>query len=263
MLGNHEMYGGGSCYFTQMLGDNGICDTGTGEKQKASFFCLETDNWRVIALDTGYNSVGKPFLGIIPLIKRLPWVGANCALAQKLLDWINSNVQPQQKRKSTLFLSHHQYYSVNETAFTKPAQQLKDAFAEQEVVWIWGHEHRLSIYDKICPDGSITCWGRCLGNGGMPVKLESSATGKGLAYMDPRGLTPTEGGPETRFKLEDGSYAGWNGYANMTLEGPVMTIDYRDVTDHTLFSESFTAQQDGSITYKMLASQGLKAVTPS
>lgn len=58
--GNHEMYGGGDSYFTAVLD---YCETGDGGPQRASYFCLESEYWRILGLDTGYNSVGLPVLG--------------------------------------------------------------------------------------------------------------------------------------------------------------------------------------------------------
>ena len=247
MLGNHEMYGGGKPYFTEMIGPSGYCDTGAG-KQTASFFCLETSAWRILGIDTGYNSVGTPILGSIPIIKKIPWFGANCELRKELLAWLESNVKPQQNKKPTLLLSHHQYYSVYEEAYDRPAQQLKEFFAGQDIVWIWGHEHRLSIYDRYSPDGNVMCYGRCLGNGGMPVELETRGKKHPLLYLDPRGLPQGK-----QYPVGDGTYAGWNGFLNLTLDGPRMTIVYLDLNNQELFSELFIGSPDGSLQYSLLS----------
>jgi hypothetical protein len=257
MLGNHEMYGGGKPYFTEIIGSSGYCDTGAGEKQKSSFFCLETPQWRIIGLDTGYNSVGTPILGSIPIIKKIPWFGANCELRPELIDWLNTNVKPQQNKKPTLLISHHQYYSVYEQAYGRPAEQLKDFFAGQKVVWLWGHEHRLSIYDLYSPDENILCYGRCLGNGGMPVELEKTGKTSPLLFQDPRGL-PNGVNGNNQYPVGDGTYAGWNGFLNLTFNNSTMTIDYFDLNNLLLFSESFDGSPDGSLQYSLLSNPVLK-----
>jgi hypothetical protein len=238
MLGNHEMYGGGGPYFSEMLQ---YCNTGTGQKQSTSFFCLETPQWRIIGLDTGYNSVGAPILGSIPIIKKIPWFGANCKLQNELLAWLSTNVKPQQNKKPTLLLSHHQYFSAYaDEAFGTPAKQLKDFFAGQEVVWIWGHEHRLTIYDKFPPKGDVVCYGRCLGHGGMPVELGTPDTKKApVTFVDPRRDYP----------VGDGTNAGWNGFVNLTISGATLTLDYRDLNNQQLFVESFVGNPNGSVQY--------------
>ena len=61
MNGNHEMYALGKAYFKIMLQTLGMREPSTGQvrPQKASFFCLENEHWRIIGLDTGYNSVRR------------------------------------------------------------------------------------------------------------------------------------------------------------------------------------------------------------
>ena len=75
--GNHEMYGGGGSYFTAVLD---YCETGDRGPQRASYFCLESEHWRILGLDTGYNSVGLPVLGWVPGVNQLRWVHANCRM---------------------------------------------------------------------------------------------------------------------------------------------------------------------------------------
>jgi predicted phosphodiesterase len=238
LIGNHEMYGGGGPYFSSMLP---YCETGTGISQQAGFFCLETPQWRIIGIDTGYNSVGTFILGSIPIIKKIPWFGANCALQSELLTWLQANVNPQQNKKPTMLLSHHQYFSAySDEAFGEPAKQLKGFFAGQEVVWIWGHEHRLSIYNKFSPDGNITCYGRCLGNGGMPVEEGTGYTTKApLMFFDPR----------YNYPVGDNTSAGYNGFMNLTIDGATLALDYRDLNNTQLFQESFVGNPDGSLQY--------------
>lgn len=71
MMGNHEMYSSGEAYFATLLPYMGFYGDQTLEKvpvtqvQQASYFCLENDHWRIIALDTGYFSL-KGWLGLTP-----------------------------------------------------------------------------------------------------------------------------------------------------------------------------------------------------
>jgi hypothetical protein len=61
--GNHEMYSGGNGYYNDFLPKLGI-PTSQDKQQLASYFCLETPVWRILAIDTGYNSdvVGRRLL---------------------------------------------------------------------------------------------------------------------------------------------------------------------------------------------------------
>lgn len=259
--GNHDLYTGGGPYFSHIIGQSGFC-TINGQKQMASFFSLETDSWRVIGIDTGYNSVGRFLIGGVFPFNKIPWMEGDCALDQRLINWLTTSVKPQENKKATIILSHHQYYSVYETAYPKPARQLASLFKGQEVVWIWGHEHRLSIYEKYSPDGNVTCYGRCLGNGGMPVKSENDPSKRKapLAYFDPRGTSQADGSQGQQYEIAPNTYAGWNGYANLTFDKSKVTIEYLDLNSQLLFSEEFTAGARGSITYGKVQAPWLKPV---
>ncbi len=57
--GNHEMYANGNGYFNLFLPTLGVPGSNEGSRhgQKASFFCLQNQYWKIIGLDTGYNSL--------------------------------------------------------------------------------------------------------------------------------------------------------------------------------------------------------------
>src|SRR5262249_48265049 len=183
-------------------------------------FCLETAQWRIIGLDTGYNSVGIPILSMIPGIKAIPFIGGDCHLHERLLAWLRGTIRPKEQQKATLLLSHHQYYTAfSDRSYTKPARQLMEFFDTQEVVWLWGHEHRLAIYDRFSVGGGISAFGRCVGHGGMPVELGPPDTKKApLKWYDTRSHT-----------LDNGTPVGQNGFVNLTVEGDRLTLDYRDI----------------------------------
>src|SRR5258708_6452998 len=80
MNGNHEMYANGGGYFEVLLPELGLCEGGKMTGQQTSFFCLQNSRWRIIAIDTGYNSIGLPILGQIPILNKIPGVGGDCEL---------------------------------------------------------------------------------------------------------------------------------------------------------------------------------------
>ena len=83
--GNHEMYARGFAYFDRILPTLGLVSHGKPCGQKASFFCLENEYWRIIGLDTAYDSVGWPLLEyfVRPAFgpNRLTGFGKLCARA--------------------------------------------------------------------------------------------------------------------------------------------------------------------------------------
>jgi hypothetical protein len=234
--GNHELYGGGEPYYTQMLS---WCSPTTGQKQRAAFFCLESEHWRIIGLDTGYNSTGIPILGSLPGLAAIQAIGGDAHLEPAILDWLRTNVRPQERPKTTLLLSHHQYFSAfPDEVYPRIAQQLREFFHGQDVLWLWGHEHRLAIYGRYSPDGNLRCYGRCIGHGGMPVEVATPEGNRApIVFYDPRHNYP----------IGMGDTAGWNGFVNLTLEGARLTLDYRDLSGERLYRETFVASANGGI----------------
>jgi hypothetical protein len=235
--GNQEMYGGGGSYFTAVLD---YCKTGEGGPQTASYFCLESEHWRILGLDTGYNSAGLPLLGAIPWINQLRWVHADCRMEDGLIAWLRDTVKPQERPKATLILTHHQYATAfTDEVFPRPARQLGEFFAGQEVVWLWGHEHRLAIYKFRPTPGGFGAYGRCIGHGGMPVECGERPRKKGgLKFYDAR----------ADYKVGAGeACAGWNGFVNLTSNGTLLEIDYLDLHNRMMFQECFTAKPDGCL----------------
>jgi hypothetical protein len=240
LSGNHEMYANGNGYFDLFLPTLGIPSSKDG-KQLASFFCLENDIWRILALDTGYNSLGMPILSQLPFIKKIPGIAPSCKLEAALIEWLRTVVKPKERVRSTILLTHHQYFSSFEEGYPRPAKQLMEFLAGQDLLWIWGHEHRWAVYDKHS-DGSLTAYGRCLGHAGMPVEItKPRAPGAPLQYFDERIYLEDK---DTKF--------GMNGFLNLQIAGDIVTLDHRDVTNRSVLTETFTAGTNGSIAHSFL-----------
>jgi hypothetical protein len=249
--GNHEMYANGGPYFELFLKTLGI--PGDVEGQLASFFCLDMSNWRIVGLDTGYNSVGWPILSLIPGLNSIPTIGGDSHLESALLEWLRTVIDPEREPKATVLLSHHQYFSAFERSYVKPAQQLRKIFADQELVWLWGHEHRLGIYDRFSKDGGVTVYGRCIGHGGMPIEMKvPDRTKAPLVLYDPRTHT-----------LPDGTAVGENGYALASFEGPALTLEYRDTANNVLLVERFEPAAGGKLSHTLVDSGNILKPPPN
>ena len=99
---------------------------------------------------------------------------------------------------------------------------------------IWGHEHRMAIYDKSTAAG-ISIFARCVGHGGMPVELNAvKNTNVPLQYYDAR-----------VYQTYDNTPVGFNGFVNINLEGNIATLDYRDVDNNSVLRETFTTTGTG------------------
>jgi hypothetical protein len=219
--GNHEMYALGYAYFQNMLPALGLNVNGTPAEQKASFFCLENEHWRIIAVDTGYNSIGLPVLEYI--------FQPSCALRPELIDWLRNVVRPRKDDpRGIIILGHHQVYSAYDHWYPRQARQLKEFFAGP-VLWFWGHEHRLAIYQPYTVPGGIPAFGRCIGHGGMPVDLPPAQPKHPECIVEFTDDRP--------YPNDENLKIGFNGYVELTIKDNQATACYVDVHGEWIFSE--------------------------
>lgn len=244
ILGNHEMYARGDAFFDKLLPSLGILDSaGKFDAQKAGFFCLENEYWRILGLDTGYHSIGR-----IPVFELFKWFAPDCHFDKILMKWLKEKLHlddPLDKR-GLLILTHHQYITAfkGEDEYAVPARQLAALIGtERPVLWIWGHEHKLSIFEKAQLNNGVTAYGRCIGHGGMPVEVKSGSFR----------LSPSAGGyphlvaVDDRVMLERDNVAlGYNGYVLLKIKENILTIEYYD-KEQMLFSETWRVDNNGVI----------------
>jgi 3',5'-cyclic AMP phosphodiesterase CpdA len=236
--GNHEMYCNGKGFFVTLLHLLHKQNYPPETIQASSYWCLENKYWRIIGLDTGQHSVSTP--GIEAL-----WP-PDTYIDEKAMKWLKNYVfQDPADRRGLIIMSHHQISTAFDTAYTRLAEQLTEVMgpAARDVVWIWGHEHRMAVYDKraVTPH-SVPAWGRCIGHGGMPVENKKPnhkrATETKLRHYDDRVYNQKEN-------------LGYNGFMNMEMLGPEIHLSYLDLYGNTLMKEKFTLK-DGQITNEIL-----------
>lgn len=236
LSGNHEMYAHGSGYFGYVLPKMGLRDRDSewGRGQWASFFCLQNEHWRILAIDTGYNSAAFDW-GRVPVIQKTKFIRTSlhfkpqCTIPPALMKWIESTVNPDGDSRGLIVLSHHGSHSSFGEWYQIPAKQLARAI-HRPVIWFWGHEHKLAIYDKYAVAGGIPTYGRCIGHGGMPVErgaLPDINECRWLAWDN------------RRYDNGEKIDAGYNGWAKVILEGPRMSVEYYDLHGALLFTEKW------------------------
>lgn len=241
--GNHEMYANGHAYFDHLLPRLGM-RPGPGMRaagQRASYFCLKNEHWLVLALDTGYNSIGLPIFERICYLKKIPHLGGNCSLPPAILRWLREDVQPELEGRGVVLLTHHQYYSSFEDCFPGAGRQLAE-FISKPVLWFWGHEHRMAVYGQYQAKRGIEAYGRCIGHGGMPVTIQ--ARPKHKAKQGPLVIYDNR-----EYRRVSGMPVGHNGYVNLIFEGPQLKVEYRDLRKHeNLLLTEVWETQDGNLT---------------
>jgi hypothetical protein len=258
LMGNHEMYSGGEGYFRRFLPKLGIFDRKptaqdptVTDPQSASYFCLETEHWIVLGLDTGYHSGGMPAFTSIPGVNGIPFLNVDARFDDMMVAWLRQTAEALKAKgsgnKSILLLTHHQPVSSFEHAFTKPAEQLAQLglLNGREFVWLYGHEHRLTVYTKQLLAKTLVAYPRCIGHGGMPVSVTNlTQADPKILYYDPRKHPIDNQDPDTM--------VGYNGYAFMLFNGAGLTIEYHDIlNDQVLLTENFTPAANGTLLHQV------------
>lgn len=235
LSGNHEMYARGNGYFDSILPRMGPRKSGAdwGGGQWASFFCLQNKHWRIIGLDTGYNATQFDW-GKMPIFEKSKWLRKSvrfkprCTLPDALLGWLQNTVKPEANNRGLVLLTHHGCYSAFSDWYQIPAEQLAHAI-HRPVIWFWGHEHKLTIYERYAAPGGVEAHGRCIGHGGMPVE---------------RGKMPDIECPwlawdNRRYDNGEDINVGFNGHANLSLDGPQLHVEYVDLNGTRLLTEDW------------------------
>jgi 3',5'-cyclic AMP phosphodiesterase CpdA len=217
LAGNHDMYSGGEGYYwlVDQLG------------QKASYFCVRNEYWQLLAMDTGYNDFDPRKVSSVVT-----------SLTDTEAAWINSKIrQGMTQGLRTCLLSHHQPFSafekigdnfVNDKLLAQVGGVLNDVD-----VWLWGHEHRLDIYEAY----KGVKRGRCLGCSAVPVFTQDD-------YFEPKCedipllKDPTKGGKP--ITLGDNGVTYNLAYAMVSLNKQQGRIEYFQSSEESgpLFSES-------------------------
>lgn len=247
LAGNHEMYSNGTAFYKMLLPTMGVREVKPSDgskpsdatmihEQKAGFFCLENDYWRVIGLDTGYTSVERPFVEILS--------PPDCHLRKEQIRWLKNqlHLDNPDDRRGIIFLSHHPPFSAFRTSFPRPARQLRQLFGDflRPVLWMWGHEHRLVGY-KQREVGELPILGRCIGHGGMPVEINAPKIDtESILFYDQR-----------RRKNLRRIGIGYNGFAWLKFDKETLRIEYRDVEDKVVVSERLVIDIQTGLMSKM------------
>ncbi len=216
---NHEMYSGGRGYFDVAL---------PGFQQEASYFCLENDQWRIVALDTGYHCTRglKKIFGFI--------FGDTTRLDKATLAWLDKVIFPDPADdRPVILLSHHQWFSAfDDRNYPTIGEQLQP-YLNRVTLWFWGHEHRFAGYAAFAPKGTRVR-ARCIGHGGMPIEIGWKRRGTAAAVFSDQRLAGTSA---------DGTQIGYCGFALLEFRAERLVITYIDENGLPLVRETWTQQE--------------------
>lgn len=219
LAGNHDRYSGGDGY-------DALLDE---LEQPASYFCLRNEHWQFLAMDTGLHDANPRVRG-----GTLTWLEAS------EVEWLQDKLRhpgeglPPGRRRGTVLLSHHPYFSIAGTGKDEAGHllalnpHLRAAFADflpRVDFWFWGHEHNFLVFE---PYAGLRR-GRCIGAAAVPrfVREQINSPVPGLR------LPEEEASPPVRIEgtqLANDGVEDFHAYAILRLEGPRASVRYYQVS---------------------------------
>jgi hypothetical protein len=145
---NHEMLSGGFPYFDYI--DRRRLTVPDVQKQEGSYFCLRSDRFQVVGIDTAYHEVGR-------------------FQQPKLLAWLRQVLEDGRDRGlSNILLSPDDPYGYGKIGLRKLLDEdLRSIVLEDNLVdlWFWCNTHYCALFDS---SDNLPFIGSCIGHGGYP-----------------------------------------------------------------------------------------------
>jgi hypothetical protein len=214
MSGNHDMYSGGHPYYW-MLSQLNTAAPLQPYRQQASYFCLRSSNWQILAMDTGLHDC-DPFT----VAKNLTFLDPEEAA------WHIDKLKNAGGRQ-TIVVSHHQLFTafsdgVGQGPSGKPLAYNSSLYSAFQpylgniALWLWGHEHNFEFFDAYLGLKK----GRCSGASAIPVFTADNPYGliQNADLQGQSGLPTLAAGMQKLSVNPQGAY--FHNYAVLTLRSP-------------------------------------------
>jgi hypothetical protein len=214
LTGNHDMYSGGAPYYWLLTQLNTTAAL-QPYQQKASYFCLRSQNWQILAMDTGLHDC-DPFN-----------VNSNITfLDPQEAAWHIDKLNNAGGRQ-TILLSHHQLFTAfgggigqgpsgQPLAYNPQLYSVFESSLGNIALWLWGHEHNFEFFNPYLGLNK----GRCVGASAIPCLKAENPYGL-IKNPDLQGQAalPTLGPGMMELGINpDGVY--YHNYAILTLRSP-------------------------------------------
>ena len=185
-----EMRSGGSPYFRYLDERRGAARA--RQVQEGSYFCLASERFQLIGLDTAYFEPGR---------HRDP----------ALLGWLESVLVEGRRRGAVnLLMSHGAPYRYGSLRTSELLEDLKALVVEQSLadLWLWGSTPYGALFDR---GQGLPFLGASMGHGGLPVRRAEpgGASAAPLRFLESRPRFPEWTGVRPEL--------GNNGYCSLLL----------------------------------------------
>ncbi|MGA2299644.1 MAG: metallophosphoesterase [Candidatus Acidiferrum sp.] len=168
LSGNHDMYAGGAPFYgllSQLNATPGL----KPYQQKASYFCLRSANWQILAMDTGLHDCD------------LSTVTTNVTYLDPQEEVWHVDKLKNAGGRQTILLSHNQPFTAfgdgigqgpsgKPLAYNPKLYSVFGPFLNNIALWLWGHEHNFEVFNPYLGLKK----GRCVGAAAIPcLKAEN------------------------------------------------------------------------------------------
>ena len=221
-------------------GGSGLMDTIFNyTAQPATYGLLQSEFWRVVLLDSAYHCYELNADGTRRLVRLadgsyLPETDA--PQPDAVVEWLANvaRIGDANDKRGLVLMTHHQPLSNWQQAYGGTLRQLERLLGAQgrQVIWFFGHEHRLAIYKETTLNQStFQIFPRMIGNGGFAdyEVSESPDSLSELIAFDGRVYQNISNDAKLIPHVPDSSPIGFNGYASLSLVGPELRVQYKSV----------------------------------
>jgi len=214
LAGNHDMYSGGGPYYW-LLAQLNPTPALQPYRQRASYFCLRSVNWQIVAMDTGLHDC-DPFT-----------VDSNITTIDKNEATWHIDKLTNAGGRNTILLSHHQLFTAfgdgighkpggKPLAYNPELYSVFGPYLKSVALWLWGHEHNFDYFEPYLGLNK----GRCVGASAIPCLVDQNPYGliSGPDLQGQNALPMLAPGMLPLSATADGAY--FHNYAMLTLRSP-------------------------------------------
>lgn len=205
MNSNHEMLSRGEYYFKYLQKKKAL-----KQDQEGSYFCIRSDRYQIIGLDTAYHEDGRH---------------NNPALAQ----WFAARMKEgTDKKLITILLTPNEVYELGTPGTTKLYEDIKQQLGNGKIfLWFWGNTHYCTFFD---PSPQTPFYASCIGHAGFPVERDKIVHQKGQNDKIVGSFRPPAKWVDTgyRFNKDIRPDLANSGFVLLTLEKDSVKLQYLD-----------------------------------
>jgi hypothetical protein len=210
MNSNHEMLSKGEHYFKYLQKKKAL-----KQDQEGSYFCIRSDRYQVIGLDTAYHEDGRH---------------NNPILAQ----WFAARMKEgTEKKLITILLTPNEAYELGTEGTTKLYKEdIKQQIGNGKIfLWFWGNTHYCTFFDEA--KDQTPFYASCIGHAGFPVERDKIVHKKAQNDKIAQGFKPPAKWVDTTYRFNEDIRPDLanSGFVLLTLEKDSVKLQYLDWLD--------------------------------